>query len=96
MTAGRRFARALGDLAAVVRAVFSPRPIGGTPPAPDRVATGSSPALEIPCPPGLAPCPHCGRDESPRGDHFAVHYPTISSMKPCKGSWPPPSKGSGP
>lgn len=59
-------------------------------PLPVQCATGSSPVIAVPdiVTPGLATCPKCGTSQRPMAHRFAVHYPTLTSARPCEGSWP--------
>lgn len=62
-------------------------------PPPAQCATGSSPVIALPdvdetTTPGLVTCPKCGTPQRPLRHRFAVHFPTLTSARPCAGSWP--------
>lgn len=51
---------------------------------------GSLPAITVPEPPpapGLITCPKCGTPQQPMHGRFAVHFPNVTSMRPCAASW---------
>lgn len=60
-------------------------------PPPAQCATGSSPVIVVPeelSTPGLVTCPKCGTPQRPMQHRFAVHFATLTSARPCAGSWP--------
>lgn len=49
------------------------------------------PGAELAGPPGLVSCKLCGVRARPaeNGTHLSIHFPSPTSIKPCRGSWPP-------
>jgi hypothetical protein len=48
--------------------------------------------VDEPTLPGLVVCDACGQSVQPRGNYFAVHFPSARSTRPCSRSWPPAVK----
>lgn len=46
-------------------------------------------AVEDAAPEGVVSCDACGMRVAPRGNHYSVHFPSITSDRPCSRSWPP-------